>query len=152
MELLCPRHAAAQPSHFTMGDCNHTAHEQVLTAEDDITVVFHKVDSHGITSGGDHDECGDHDERTAERIHLQSNCRLSCDYKDDGDAQETDKDRGRKHSREDGERIRLCPPAFCVRSEPASVEESAREGRRAYAQFPRRLNFSQICIRLNKGC
>lgn len=138
MDLLCARHAVAQPSHFTMGDCHHTTHERALTSEDDITVVFHKVDSHGInSSGGDHDECGVDDERAAERIHLRSNCRVSCDYDDDDDddARETETERGGEHSPEDCERKRLCPPAFCVRSKPASREESALEGRSAQAQF-----------------
>lgn len=112
-----------------MGDSNHTTHERALTVEDDITVVFHRADSHSTNSGGDHDECGDHDERTAERIHLQSNRRVSCDY-DDGDAQETEKDIGGEHSQEDSQRNRLCPAAFCVGSKPTSREESAREGRR----------------------
>ncbi|XP_035514514.1 solute carrier family 35 member G1 [Morone saxatilis] len=109
-----------------MGDCNHCTHERALSVEDDVTVVFHKVDSHGSNSGSDdHDECGK-DERTAERIHLQSNCRVSCDY--DGDAEETEEARGREHPPEGSERNALCPPAFCVRSEPATREESAREG------------------------
>ncbi|XP_018554288.1 solute carrier family 35 member G1 [Lates calcarifer] len=110
-----------------MGDCNHCTHERALSVEDDITVVFHKVDSHGKNSGGadDHDECGD-DERTAERIHLQSNCRVSCDY-DDEDGVEEEEARGSENSPEGSEKKTLCPPAFCVRSKPASREGSARE-------------------------
>ncbi len=118
-----------------MGDCNHCTHERPFSAEDDITVVFHKVDSHVTNSGDDHDECGE-DERTAERIHLQSNCRLSCYY--DGDAPEMAEARGGENSPEGGVRKALCPPAFCVSSssssEPASGE-SAREGRSAHALF-----------------
>lgn len=117
-----------------MGDCNHCTHERALSVEDDITVVFHKVDSHGKNSGGgadDHDECGD-DERTAERIHLQSNCRVSCDY-DDEDGVEEEEARGSENSPEGSEKKTLCPPAFCVRSKPASREGSAREGRRVHA-------------------
>lgn len=113
-----------------MGDCNHCTHERALTVEDDITVVFHKVDSHGLNSGGgdhdDDDECGD-DERTAERIHLRGNCRVSCEH-DGGDAEGTEEATGGSdNSPEGSEKNALCPPAFCVRSEPASREESARE-------------------------
>lgn len=108
-----------------MGDCNHRTHERPLSAEDDITVVFHKVDSHVINSGDDHDESGD-DERTAERIHLRSNCRVSCDC--DGDAQEPAEATGGEISPEGSEKKALCLPAFCVSGEPASREESAREG------------------------
>ncbi|XP_076615281.1 solute carrier family 35 member G1 isoform X1 [Chaetodon auriga] len=110
-----------------MGDCNHCTHERALSVEDDITVVFHKVDSdsHGTNSGGDdHDECGD-DDRTAERIHLRGNCRVSCGY--DDDAPDTEEGRGSENSTEDSGKNRLCPPAFCVRSKPATREESARE-------------------------
>lgn len=108
-----------------MGDRNQSAHERALSVEDDITVVFHKVDSHGTNSDDDHDECGD-DERTAERVHLQKDCRVSCEQ--DGDARETEEERGREISPESGEEERrLCPPAFCVSSKPASREESARE-------------------------
>nr|XP_046233139.1 solute carrier family 35 member G1 [Scatophagus argus] len=112
-----------------MGDRNHTTHDRTLSVEDDITVVFHKVDSHGINSGGDHDE---HDERTAERIHLKSSCRVSCrddDDDDDGDddAQETEEARGSENSRESMTKKRLCPSAFCVRGKPAAQEESAHE-------------------------
>ncbi|KAM9336655.1 solute carrier family 35 member G1 [Symphorus nematophorus] len=115
-----------------MDDCNHCTHERaVLSGEDDITVVFHKVDSHhGLNSGcDDHDdECGD-DDRTAERIHLQRNCRVSCDYGDDDAEEEQEEARGGENSQEGSERNALCPPAFCVRSEPtASREESARQG------------------------
>ncbi|XP_044034735.1 solute carrier family 35 member G1 [Siniperca chuatsi] len=105
-----------------MGDCNHCTHERALSVEDDITVVFHKVESHGINRGEDHDECGD-DERTSERIHLQTNCRVACDYDDD-----EEEARGSGNSLEGSEKKTLCSPAFCVRSEPASRDESAREG------------------------
>lgn len=110
-----------------MGDCNHCTHERALSAEDDITVVFHKVDSdsHGTNSGGDDDD------RAAERIHLRSNCRVPCGY--DDDAPETEEERGSDNSPEDSGTERLCPRAFCVRGEPATREESAREGRREHA-------------------
>ncbi|XP_039991565.1 solute carrier family 35 member G1 isoform X2 [Xiphias gladius] len=110
-----------------MGDCNHCTHERALSGEDDITVVFHKVDSHGQNSGGDdHDECGD-DERTAERVRLHANCRVSCGY-DDDDAAGSEEARGGENSLEGGEKKTLCPPAFCVGGQPASREASAREG------------------------
>lgn len=115
-----------------MGDCNHCAHERALSVEDDITVVFHKVDTHGTNSGDDHDDVcggGDDDERTAERIHLQNNCRVACDYGDDAEEEA----RGSEDSPEGSERKTLCPPTFCVGSEPVSREESAREGRGAHA-------------------
>ncbi|XP_070783664.1 solute carrier family 35 member G1 [Enoplosus armatus] len=107
-----------------MGDCNHCTHERALSVEDDITVVFHKVDSHGTNRGDDHDECGD-DERAAERIHLQSSCRVACDYYEDDAEEEA---RGRENSPEGSEKKTRCPRAFCVGSEPAPREESAREG------------------------
>lgn len=105
-----------------------------MTVEDDITVVFHKVDSHGFDDGGD----GDHDEedeRAAERIHLRANCRVSWE-RDGGDAEGTEEATaaaaatagGSERSPEGGEGNALCPPAFCVRGEPASRGESAREG------------------------
>ncbi|XP_073345086.1 solute carrier family 35 member G1 [Pagrus major] len=96
-----------------MADCNHCAHERASPAEDDITVVFHRADNQD-------DECGD-DERTAERIHLQRGCRVSCAY-DGGDAEETEEARGSENSPEGGEGRALCPPACCVRGEPASRE------------------------------
>lgn len=112
-----------------MGDCNHCTQQRPLSVVDDITVVFHKVDSHGKNSGGG-DECGD-DERTAETIHLQSNCRVLCSYDDDdegdgdGDAEET---RRSGSSPQGTEKRALCPPAFCVRDEQSSREGSAHEG------------------------
>ncbi|XP_041671418.1 solute carrier family 35 member G1 [Cheilinus undulatus] len=104
-----------------MGDCNNCTHERALTVEDDITVVFHKVDSHG----DDHEESGD-DEGTAERIHLRSNCRGN-----DDDAQEKEEEGGSETSQEGGEEKKkktLCPPTFCIRGKPASREQNAREG------------------------
>ncbi|XP_074518715.1 solute carrier family 35 member G1 [Halichoeres trimaculatus] len=109
-----------------MGDCNNCTHERALTVEDDITVVFHKVDSHGRNSVDEHDESGD-DERTAERIYLRNNSRIH-----DEDAGQREEARGSENSLEGGEEEKrkntLCPPAFCVRSESASRKESAREG------------------------
>lgn len=112
-----------------MDNCNHSTHERALTVEDDITVEFHKVDSHGISGG-------DHDERTAERIHLRGGRRASWECDDGGDdARETGREEsgGCGRSPEDDERGTLCPPTFCVRSKPTSREESAREGRGAHA-------------------
>ncbi|KAM6963849.1 solute carrier family 35 member G1 [Tautogolabrus adspersus] len=129
--VLCPRHAVAPRSHLTMGDCNNCTHERALTVEDDITVVFHKVESHGRNSGDDHDESGD-DERTTERIHLRNNC-----HGYDEDAEEKEKERGSENSQEDGKKKKtLCPLAFCVRNEPASQEESAREGSEKQKRCP----------------
>uniref|UniRef100_UPI0037E748F5 solute carrier family 35 member G1 n=1 Tax=Semicossyphus pulcher TaxID=241346 RepID=UPI0037E748F5 len=108
-----------------MGDCNNCTHERALSVEDDITVVFHKVDSHGINNGDDHDESGD-DERTAERIHLRSNCRgYDDDAEEKGEARRSDN--SPEGEEEEKKKNTLCPPAFCVRSEPASREENARE-------------------------
>lgn len=118
-----------------MGDCNQCAHERASSAGDDITVVFHKVGSRGRNSGGsgddDRDECGD-DERTQERIHLQSNCRVSygCDEDDDDDDGDDDAEetRGSDSSPRGSDTRALCPPAFCVRDKPSSREGSAQEG------------------------
>ncbi|XP_030018993.1 solute carrier family 35 member G1 [Sphaeramia orbicularis] len=96
-----------------MGDCNHCAHERPLTAEDGVTVVFHKVDSRERNTDDDRDVEG-----TAERVHLHRNSNVSSgwnnDDEDDDDAEETT----RKH-RVDS---RLCPPASCV------TATSARKG------------------------
>ncbi|XP_020498415.1 solute carrier family 35 member G1 [Labrus bergylta] len=125
-----------------MGDCNNCTHERALTVEDDITVVFHKVDNHGRNGGGDdddHGESGD-DERTTETIHLRSNCR---GYDDDDAAaaeeekEEEEEERGSENSQEGSKKKkRLCPPAFCVRNEPAPREESAREGSEKQKRCP----------------
>lgn len=96
-----------------------------MSIEDGVSVVFHKVDSHDDTNSGD--ESGD-DERTAARIHLQSNCHVSCDYDDDAEGA-----RGSDNSLEGSEKKTLCPPAFCVRSRLASRDGSAHEGRREHA-------------------
>ncbi|XP_060884007.1 solute carrier family 35 member G1 [Labrus mixtus] len=122
-----------------MGDCNNCTHERALAVEDDITVVFHKVDSHGRNSGDDdHGESGD-DERTTETIHLRSNCRGYDD--DDAAAEEAKKEeeeeRGSENSQEGSKKKNwLCPPAFCVRNEPAPREESAREGSEKQKRCP----------------
>ncbi|KAM9837937.1 solute carrier family 35 member G1 [Aulostomus maculatus] len=92
-----------------MGDCNHCTHQRALTAEDHVTVVFHKVDSHGENSG-DHDECSD-DERTEERTYLQKE----------------EEERGSDESPSASPKKTLCPPAFCVTRDPASSGGSARE-------------------------
>ncbi|XP_070707373.1 solute carrier family 35 member G1 [Pempheris klunzingeri] len=116
-----------------MGDCNRSTVERALTAEDDITVVFHKVDSHGMNGGDDHDERGEEDERTAERIHLRRNCGVNVNDDDDEEEreeeeEEMEKGRGRENSPEGSEKKTLCPPAFCVRGKPTSREESSRQG------------------------
>ncbi|XP_026171297.1 solute carrier family 35 member G1 [Mastacembelus armatus] len=107
-----------------MGDCNHCAYERALSVED-ITVAFHKVDSHGQNSDDGHDEFGD-DERTAERIQLQSFNRASDGYV--GDAEETEEAGAGENSPESSEKKTLCPLTFCVTSESASREGSVREG------------------------
>ncbi|XP_059180471.1 solute carrier family 35 member G1 [Centropristis striata] len=106
-----------------MGDWNHCTHERALSSESGVTVVFHKVDSHGDTNSGGDDDSGD-DERTAATIHLQTNCHVSsCDL--DGDAEGA---RGStENSPESSESQTLCPSAFCVRSRLASPDGSARE-------------------------
>ncbi|XP_071391686.1 solute carrier family 35 member G1 [Centroberyx affinis] len=124
---LCPRHAAAQPSHLTMGDftdCNHSTDQRVLSGEDDITVVFHKVGNHDDDDDDDGggcdyaDKCGggdDDDERAAERIHLQSNSHVSCgDNEDAEDEVEEGEARGRTNSPVGSEKKTLCPPVFCL--------------------------------------
>lgn len=126
-----------------MGDRNHIAHERPLDAENDITVVFYKVDRRGgddddnNSSGrsGDHDD----DERPAERVRLHGSRGVSRRSNGDGneegkeeedeDARRTDTGHGDGHLPEDGERKRLfCQPASCVSSEPPSLEDGAREG------------------------
>ncbi|XP_028287955.1 solute carrier family 35 member G1 [Parambassis ranga] len=113
-----------------MGDCNHCAPERALSIEDDVTVVFHKVDSHDKNSSGGGYERGGRsaDGGTAEeRIHLRSHASLGYDDENDDDA-EKEEARKRENSLEGGEKETLCLPAFCVRGKHASREESAREG------------------------
>lgn len=125
-----------------MGDRNHIAHGRPLEAEDDITVVFHKVDSRGDDDnnssgrGGDHDD----DELPAERICLhgirgvarRSNGdeeKAEEEEEENDDARCTDPGHGDGHLPEDGERKRLfCQPASCVSNEPPSSEDGTREG------------------------
>lgn len=128
-----------------MGDRNHIAHGRPLDAEDDITVVFYKVDSRGDDDdnssgrGGDHDD----DERPAERVRLHGSRGLSrrsngdddeeeeaaAEEEENDDARRTDTGHGDGHLPEDGERKRLyCQPASCVSNEPPSLEDGAREG------------------------
>ncbi|KAF7653500.1 hypothetical protein LDENG_00082180 [Lucifuga dentata] len=101
-----------------MGDCNHSTQHRLLP-EQDITIVLHKVH--------DHVE-GVEDERTAERISLQSNTRVAWD---NGDAEEEEKaeeePRGGEKSPESSEEKALCLPAFCVRDEPESQRGNAQE-------------------------
>lgn len=109
-----------------MGDCNHSTQGRALTVEDDITVVFHKVASHDTDSRGNHDDCAEPDERTAERVRLQSRESYDCD---DSDAPETKTETGEEHSQDSSEKKTLCPSAFCGRRKPASP----LEGRRTHA-------------------
>ncbi|KAK5850868.1 hypothetical protein PBY51_001707 [Eleginops maclovinus] len=107
-----------------MGDWNHCERERALSIEDGVTVVFHKVDSHGTNNSGNGDDSGD-DERTTATIHLQNNCHVSCDY-EDGDAEEA---KGRGNSPEGSARKSLCPTAFCVRDKLAPREDSEKPKR-----------------------
>uniref|UniRef100_A0A3Q3RCC9 Solute carrier family 35 member G1 n=1 Tax=Monopterus albus TaxID=43700 RepID=A0A3Q3RCC9_MONAL len=114
-----------------MGSSNRCTGElRSLSVEDDITVVFHKVDSHGRNSGDDHDKCGD-DERTTEKVRLQSFCRVSCSSDDDDG--EKEKARGSRNLPEGSEKKTLCLPAFCVRTKPEPGGGGAPQGRRAHA-------------------
>ncbi|XP_033467460.1 solute carrier family 35 member G1 [Epinephelus lanceolatus] len=110
-----------------MGDCNHCTPGRALSVEDGVTVVFHKVDSHSTNCNDDRDDDDDDngdDERTTERIHLQSNCRVS--WENDCDAAEGEAG-GREDSPEGSEEKTLCPLVCCVRSGLASRDGSARE-------------------------
>lgn len=104
-----------------MGDRSNSIQDRALTVEDDITVVFHKVARNSSDSSDDHDECGGQSEQTTEGIHLQ---RRESHEQDDGDAGRTRGEAGGDCSPEDKRRKRpCCPPAFCVRDEPASPHE-----------------------------
>ncbi|XP_029383506.1 solute carrier family 35 member G1 [Echeneis naucrates] len=94
-----------------MGDRNHRARERALPVEDDITVVFHQVDSHVDDSGGDHD--GDE-----ERIHLQGNRGRDAEEETRGGDGPREGEQQEKETR-----TPLCPPAFCVSREPASSRD-----------------------------
>ncbi|XP_031699365.1 solute carrier family 35 member G1 [Anarrhichthys ocellatus] len=105
-----------------MGDRNHCAHERASCVEDGVTVVFHRVDSRGTNSSDDDDESGD-DERTAARIHLQSNCsHVSRDHGDDAEEARRGED-----SPEGSEKKTLCPSVFCVRGRLATRDGNAGE-------------------------
>lgn len=119
-----------------MGDCNHCTHERALSVEDDVTVAFHKVDSHdnnGSSSRNcynreEHSGGADEDERTAERILLRSHVSCDCDGDDVEEREEEEEDaRGGENSLEGSEEKTLCPPVFCVRRDPASREGGACE-------------------------
>lgn len=107
-------------------DCNHSTDDRTFS-EDDITVVFHKVTNHDDDddddAGGD-EECGG-DERTAERIRLQSNSHVSFD---NGNAEEDEAREGSANSAADSERKTLCPPVFCFQSKPTFQGGSALTG------------------------
>ncbi|XP_019938875.1 solute carrier family 35 member G1 [Paralichthys olivaceus] len=114
-----------------MGDCNHRPQQRATPAEDDtITVEFHKVDRGQDTDGGERDD----DERAAERVHLRGNCRLSSGYEEEEEEEEEDAEEEEveatraDESLEGGKRKTLCPPAFCLRRDPASRGGSAQEG------------------------
>lgn len=126
-----------------MGDRNHIAHGRPLDAEDDITVVFYKVDSRGGGDGDDDDDNssgrgGDHDddERPAERVRLHGSRgdddeeeEAAAAEEENDDARRTDTGHGDGHLPEDGERKRLfCQPASCVSNEHPSPEDGAGEG------------------------
>lgn len=135
-----------------MGDRNHIALERPLDAEDDITVVFYKVDSRGgdNNSSSSDGRSGDHDdgELPAERVCLHGSRGKSRRSNDDeeraeeeeenDDARRMDTGHGDGHLPEDGERKRLfCQPASCVSNEPPSSEDGAREGSVARAPATR---------------
>lgn len=100
-----------------MGDRNHRH-------EDDITVVFHKVDgdSHDDNESGNYG--GGDDERTLERVHLRGSYR-------DGDAPIPAREEEEEEEEGEGarEERRFCPRALCVSREPPSQGESARDGK-----------------------
>ncbi|XP_069011676.1 solute carrier family 35 member G1 [Embiotoca jacksoni] len=118
-----------------MGDRNRRAREWALSVEDDATVAFHEVDSRDRKDGG---------EDETERARLESNCRASCGYADEGDAEEEEEEeeaRRSENSPEGGEKKKkttttLCPPACCVRSKPPSRERSARQGQEKPKRCP----------------
>lgn len=136
-----------------MGDRNHIAHGRPLDTEDDITVVFYKVDSRGgdDNSSSSSGRGGDHDdgELPAQRVWLHGSRGGSRRSNDDeekaeeeteenGDARRTDTGHGDGHLPEDGERKRLfCQPASCVNNELPSSEDGAREGSVARAPVTR---------------
>lgn len=137
-----------------MGDRNHIAHGRPLEAEDDITVVFYKVDSRGDDDNNSSGRSGDHDddELPAKRVRLHGSRgvprrsnddeeRAEEEEEENDDARRTDTGHGDGHLPEDGERKRLfCQPASCVSNEPRSPEDGAREGSRARARQRLELN------------
>ncbi|XP_054878606.1 solute carrier family 35 member G1 isoform X2 [Poeciliopsis prolifica] len=106
-----------------MGECNNCTRERVLTAEDNVTVAFHKVVSHDkqnqVYHHREEDERGD-DEQTDETVHLRTN------YPKGEDVEEKQRARGSENVLEGGEKeTLLCMlPAFCTRGkETASPGE-----------------------------
>ncbi|XP_054622962.1 solute carrier family 35 member G1 [Dunckerocampus dactyliophorus] len=108
-----------------MDDRNHCPQESTLTAVDHVTVVFHKVASHGDSRSAGGGSEGDHDggwwdeaKRTEERTHLRD---YDCD---------AEKETGSPKLPEEGEESgALCPPAFCVTRKAASVGEGGSQGK-----------------------
>ncbi|XP_077407739.1 solute carrier family 35 member G1 [Vanacampus margaritifer] len=104
-----------------MADRDHCPPESALAAPEHVTVVFHKVASHGENSGSDDGRwCGDH-EPSKERTRL----RLWQDH--DGDAEEEETTDSKLP--EGGELETLCPPASCVSRKAASAGQSASQGK-----------------------
>ncbi|XP_019738915.1 solute carrier family 35 member G1 [Hippocampus comes] len=104
-----------------MADRDHCPPESALVAPDHVTVVFHKVASHGENSGSDGGRwCGD-SEPSKEGTHSRAWRYL------DGDAEE---DAAACKLPEGGERETLCPPPVSrVTRKPASTDQSASQGK-----------------------
>lgn len=110
-----------------MADRDHCPPESALVAPDHVTVVFHKVASHGENSGGDGENSGSDGGRwcgdghpTKEGTHSRAWRYL------DGDAEE---DAAACKLPEGGERETLCPPpAARDTRKPASNDLSASQG------------------------
>ncbi|XP_061612185.1 solute carrier family 35 member G1 [Phyllopteryx taeniolatus] len=104
-----------------MADRDHSPPESALAGADHLTVVFHKVASHGECGGSDDGRwCGDTEPPEA-RTHL----RAWCEH--DGDAEE---ETAASKLPEGGERETLCPPAAsCVTRRAASTGEIASRGK-----------------------
>ncbi|RVE59492.1 hypothetical protein OJAV_G00189080 [Oryzias javanicus] len=105
-----------------MSERNNCTRGRASAAEDDVSVVFHKlVVSHDKESHCDQEN--DSDERTEEHIHLR------C-FRDDAErTEEEDEAEKSRNSQESSEKKTLCPPAFCVTSTPATPPDEEKPKR-----------------------
>ncbi|XP_061822723.1 solute carrier family 35 member G1 [Nerophis lumbriciformis] len=127
-----------------MEDRNHCPKESALAVVDHVTVVFHKVASHGDSSsagGGSDDE---HDGRWRDGTEWAEKARLRDAEEEAGSGTKS------LEEEEGGRRATLCPPACCVTRKAASVDENGKPkrcpGRGLFFAFLSTVFFSIISL------